>query len=352
VKAFRILALLAIAASSGCDLPTSLPEWSTSWEIVAAEKDVGIADLLPRDVRIDPRGFAIDSFSVTSSIVLGDVCEMCTCFDGPIPELEFSEHEWPMRLPSGLSEAQMLQGRARLVMTNHIGFDPLDDGLGGHGRIDVVLVDRNTREEVDRAEITGSWPVGDSVALEFDLAGRRLHSSLVAEVSGRTPGSGECDVDLTEESGFEARVELRDVIASSVSVSVRESALALDPRSLTLPSELASRLRPGDARVAVEVEMTSRVPTSAEIDLSVAPDAAALFTGAASLHTPLVLPGGTLAAPADARAVYLLDLTGVTGSRQLYFAARTRITGGRVARLTGPESLRYRLIVRAEVPSR
>jgi hypothetical protein len=246
----------------------------------------------------------------------------------------------------------MLQGRARLVMINHIGFDPLDDGQGGQGRIDVVLIDRDTGAEVDRAALTGSWPRGDSVALEFDLAGRRLHSGLVAEVSGRTPGSGDCDVDLTEESGFEARVELRDVVASSVSVVVRESALALDPRTLSLPAALASRLRPGDARVAVEVEMTNKVPTAAEIDLSVAPDAAALFTAAASLHTPLVLPGGTLAAPADARAVYLLDLTGIPQSRQLFFAARTRITSGRVVRLTGPESVRYRLIVRAEVPSR
>jgi hypothetical protein len=352
VTSFRTLVLPLALAAAACDLPTELPRWTTSWEMVAVEKNVRTVDLLPEGVRIDPRGFAIDSFSMSSSIELGDVCELCTCFDGPIPELEFSEHEWPLRLPSGVTEVQMLSGRARVVMTNHVGFDLLDDGQGGTGRIEVALTDGNTGEVLDRAELTESWPAGDSVALDFELSERRLNSSVVARVSGRTPGSGDCDVDLTEESGFAARVELRDVIARSVSVSVRESTLALEPRSLTLPDALASRLRPGEARLAVAVELTSRVQTAAEIDLSVAPAPDALFTGAASLHTPLVLPGGTLATPADARGLYLIDLTGVPEAKHLYFAARTKITAGRVVRLTGAESIRYRMIVRAEVPSR
>jgi hypothetical protein len=346
----RILPLLLAAAA--CDLPTSLPRWNTSWQLVAVEQDVRTAELLPEGVRVDPRGFVIDSFSVTSSIRLGDVCELCTCFDGPIPELEFSEHEWPVRLPSGMTEAQLLSGKARVVMTNRIGFDLLDDGLGGTGRLDVVLIDRNTDEVVDQVALTGSWPAGDSVAVEFELSNRRLHSGLVARVSGRTPGSGTCDVHLTEESGFVARVELRDVVASTVGVALRESALGLQPRSISLPASIAARLRPGEARIALDVELTSRVPIAAEVDLSVAPVADALFTGAAALHTPLLLPTATAAAPADAHGLYVLDLTGVPESKHLHFAARTRITGSRVVRLTGTESLRYRLIVRAEVPSR
>jgi hypothetical protein len=78
--------------------------------MVAVEKNVRTADLLPDGVRIDPRGFVIDSFSATSSIRLGDVCELCTCFDGPIPELEFSEHEWPLRLPSGMTRRRSCRG--------------------------------------------------------------------------------------------------------------------------------------------------------------------------------------------------------------------------------------------------
>ena len=157
---------------------------------------------------------------------------------------------------------------------------------------------------------------------------------------------------LNENSGFTGRVELSDMVASSVDVVVNASALALAPRSITLPPALASRLRPGEARVALEVEIESRVPTSAELDLSVASGADALFTKGAALHTPLVLARPIGTAPADARGLYLLELQGVPEAGRLHFAARTRITGTNIVRLTGAEWLEYRLRVHAEVPTR
>ena len=342
---------LALAAA-GCDLPTSPPSWTTSWELLAVEEDVTTAELLPDGVRLDPRGFAIDSFAISRSVRLADVCELCTCFDGPIPALEITPQEWAVQLPRGVAEAELLTGSARLVMTNRIGFDLLDDGLGGHGRVDVELIDRRTNEVLERAELAGSWPPGDSMALEFALTDRRLHSGLVAHLTGSTPGSGNCDVPLDPESGVDARLELRDVVASSVSVQLSDVSLALAPRSVSLPTALAERLRPGEARVALDVELTSRLPTSAELDLSVAPEAVALFTAAASLHTPLALSSPNASAPGDAHGLYLLQLEGISESGRLHFAARTRITRPRVVRLTGAEWLRYRLLVRAEVPSR
>ena len=166
---------LALAAA-GCDLPTSPPSWTTSWELLAVEEDVTTAELLPDGMRLDPRGFAIDSFAISRSVRLADVCELCTCFDGPIPALEITPQEWAVQLPGGVAEAELLTGSARLVMTNRIGFDLLDDGLGGHGRVDVELIDRRTNEVLERAELAGSWPPGDSMALEFALTDRRLHS--------------------------------------------------------------------------------------------------------------------------------------------------------------------------------
>ena len=347
-----IVVLPVVMATAACDLPTSLPSWTTSWELLAIEQDVSTAELLPTHVRVEPRGFVIDSFAATTKIRLGDVCELCTCFDGPIPQLEITPQEWALRLPPGVVEARLLSGKAHVVLTNRIGFDPLDDGQGGRGHLDVVLADRRADEELARVTLDDSWPDGDSLPLEFDLADRRLHSGVIARVSGSTPGSGDCDVELTEESGFHARVELRDLVASTVDVLLNEAALGMRPRSMELPDPLASRLRPGDARVALAVELRSLVPVSAEVDLSVASDADQLFTGAAALHTPLVLPSATDSAPADSHSLYLLDLAGVQEAGWLHFAARTRITGSRVARLTGVESLRYRLVVRAEVPSR
>ncbi len=345
--------LLALAAAgAGCDIPTALPTWTTGWDVLAVDQEITASDLLPAGVRIDRRGFAIDSFAATASIRLGEVCELCTCFDGPIPGLEISPHDWPVRLPAGLTEAQLLTGTARLVLVNEIGFDLLDDGQGGTGHLDVALIDRYTDQVLERRRIGGTLPPGDSLELSFNLAGRRLHSGLVARVSGHTPGSGGCSVKLTEQSGFRARVELENVVARSVDIAVGDGPLSLAPRSVQLPGWLARRLRPGDARIALDVQVESRVPTSAEVELSVAPATADLFTRAAALHTPLLLPSPTSTAAAAARGLFLLDLTGVPVAAQLHFAAHTRVTGNRVVRLTGGESLRYRLRVRAEVPIR
>lgn len=348
----KLLAAALLLGGTGCDIPTSLPSWTTSWEMVAVDQKITTADLLPAAVRADARGFVIDSFSATASIRMGEVCELCTCFDGPIPGLEISPHDWQVRLPPGLAEAQMTSGRARVVLENEIGFDLLDDGQGNPGWIDLVLFDRYSDTEIERRHITGSYPAGDTLAIEFDLSGLRLSPGLVVRVSGHTPGSGGCTVKLTENSGFTARVELRDVVASSVDVLVSDAMLGLAPHSIDLPAELARRLRPGDARIALDVQVTSRVPTSAEIDLSVAPAAATLFTRDASLHTPLVLPRPTGTTAADAKGLYLLELDGVPEADKLTFAARSHITGSNVVRLKGDESLEYELRVRAEVPSR
>lgn len=348
----KLLATMLLVGAAGCDIPTSLPSWTTEWDLLVVDQKIGAADLLPAGVRADARGFVIDSFGATGSIRLGEVCELCTCFDGPIPGLTITPHDWPVRLPPGLTEAQLRSGRARLVLVNEIGFDLLDDAQGGLGWLDVVLIDRYTDTQIDRRHLTGTFAPGDSLALEFDLAGRRLHSGLVARVSGQTPGSGGCTVKLTEKSGFTARVELRDVVASTVDVVVGDASLALAPRSLQLPAALARRLRPGDARVALDVEIESRVPTSAELDLSVATGADELFTKAAALHTPLILSRPTAAGAADARGLYLLELDGIPEATRLHFAARTRITGSQIVRLRGDEWLEYRLRLRAEVPIR
>lgn len=126
------------------------------------EKTVAAADLLPAGVRVDPWGFTIDSFAAAASIRLGEVCELCICFDGPIPGLDITPHDWPVRLPAGLSEAQLLAGRARLVLVNEIGFDVLDDGISGKGYLDIVLIDRYTDTVIESVHLDGTFPPADS----------------------------------------------------------------------------------------------------------------------------------------------------------------------------------------------
>lgn len=344
---FFVLAALGL---SGCDLPTELPRWTTEWEVLAVDRTLGMADLLPRGVRQVPGGFAFDSFSVASSLRLADACPLCTCYDGPIPGLDIA-HDWPIQLPPNVYEAEVSSGKARLVLVNEIGFDPLDDGSGGKGTLEVALTDRYTGQVFDRRLVSGSLPVGDSLRIELDLTGLRAHSGLVARVSGHTAGSGGCPVRFTDRSGFAARMDMVGVVSRTVDVYLPDASLALPPRSVTLPGWLARRLRPSDARLALDIEVHSGMPLTAEVGLSVATAAQTLFTPDAALETPLMLRAPTGAAASDAHGLFLLDLAGIPDADELHFAARPRIIGSSIARLRGTETLRYELRLRAEVPS-
>lgn len=349
---FRLVALAGVAVLAACDLPTQLPRWDTEWDVVPLRDTVATADLLPDHVRLADGGFAIDSFSVTSRVRLSDVCELCTCFDGPVPPLTISPHEWAVRLPPGLVEAEMEGGTARIVLHNEVGFDLLDDGRGGRGWVEVELLDRFAGETLQVVRVDRPFPPGDSLTLDFELGGRRLHGGLVARVSGRTPGSGCRSVTPGEETGFRARVELRDVRASHVDVLLSDAQVSVRDRSFAMPDAIAARLRAGDADVVVEVELASSVSVAVEVGLSVARSAETLFTGAAALHTPLLLPPGALAVPSRVSKRYVLTLAGLQEAERLHVASHNRITGSRRVRLTGGEALAYRVRLLARVPVR
>lgn len=324
----------------------------TEWEAVLVADTIATAQLLPESMRIGPEGFILDEFTTSNEVRLGEVCDICTCFEGPIPPIELAPQDWPMKLPPGLSEATLDGGTARLTLHNEIGFDVLDDGQGGKGWLVVEFVDIRTEKVLDSVRVAGSFPSGDSLVVVFDLSNLVLSSYLVARVSGRTPGSGCDDFELTPELGFRADVSLEDVVASSVWVLVSDWAVSLPDREFELPALIADRLRPGDAEVTVEVELGTRLPTSMELTLSAAADPAHLFTDQAALYTPLPLPAGARDQTLRIRKEYVVDVAPLQGAERLYLATRNRITGSRRVELRGSEGVEYRVTLKARIPSR
>ena len=194
-----------------------------------------------------------------------------------------------------------------------------------------------------------SFPSGDSLTMAFDLGGRRLQGGLVARVSGRTPGTCR-SVHLEPDAGVRARVDLVGVEASSVDVILSDAAVSPRDASFEVPQALADRLSRGDARAVVDVELVSTLPTSLEAGLSVAAAPEALFTGSAALDTPMPVAAGAPGTPVRSGGRYVLDLAAVQGATRLWVAAHDRITGERRIRVTGQESLAFRVRLLATVP--
>ena len=344
--------LAGALALGGCDLPTELPRWDTAWDVVLAADTISTAELLPDELGLTDEGFVLEDFQSESTVALGDVCELCTCFDGPIPPLEIAPTDWELRLPPRVLAVRVLRGSAELVLHNEMAFDILDDGEGGRGFLQVELVDTRTDEVFETVRFDDPLPPGDSVRLDFDLPSLDLTPRVVARVRGETPGSGCDDVELDPEDGFRARVRLRNVVARDALVILSDESVAPPGRTVELPGGLADRLRPDDAELAAEVEVGSRLPAAVDVELSAAADPDDLYTARAALFTPLVLPMGGVDAPAEVRKTFLMELDRLEGAESLRLEGRSRITTSRIVRLRGGESVTYRVRLRARIPNR
>ena len=347
---------LAIAwlliGGAACDIPTELPRWQTGWTFVALDDTVATQDFLPEGVREVGSFFVVDSLVSEETVRLGDVCEFCTCFSGPIPSVDLDPFDWALPLPGGLTEASLSSGTAEVVLYNEVAFDLLDDGMGNRGVLTVDLFDLRSNVVLDSVRLSEPFPPDDSLRLSFDLRGLELHRNVVARVGGTTPGSGCDDIVLTPEMGIRADVAIRDVRASSVRVVVSDGDVSLQGEQFSIPEFVANRLRPGDARLVLEVEVISSIAITLDLLLSAASRPEDLFTERAALFTPMSIDPGSRAAPTEVAKLFLLDVASVEGAERLHFASRNRVVGDRRVEVAGGEQVRYRATLRAELPNR
>jgi hypothetical protein len=342
----------ALVLALACDLPLGLPRFTTEWVVPAAGDSLGLSDLLPSGFRVTPEGFVLDSLVSNQTVRLGDVCELCTCFSGPIPPVDLTPQSWRVPVPGGLSKAVLERGSARILIRNHAGFDLLDDGEGGRGFVLIRLTDLLTRSVLDSVSVSQPFPPDDSLSLHIDLAGLELTPFMVAELTGRTPGSGCDDVSLDPDVGIEAVVRLENVLAESVEAVLSDAAVALSGRTVSLPSALADRLRPGEADLVVEVETSTSIPVDVEVLLSVAGTEEDLFTENAALLTPLLIKGGSPDAPSSFRRLFVVNTASLEGADHVLVRTRSRIIGDRRVVFRGQEAFSYKVTLRAEIPVR
>lgn len=349
-----VIPLLAAAALGmvGCDIPTSLPRYDTVWELVLARDTVRVDDFLPAEMRSTPEGLVVDSFLVRDSVRLGEVCELCTCFGGPIPELDLDVQEYGFDLPGRLIEARLEEGTAVLRLTNGLGFDLLDDGLGNRGMLRAQLVDGRTGDTLVTRVVSEPFPNGSTLTLEFPLAGILAHTSLVTRVSGSTPGSSCDDLALDPNDGLDVEVELRGVRTLAATVLVVPTDLAPPEESAALPGLVAERF--GDARtdLVAELLVESTLGLPVNLDLSVAGRTLDLFSPAAALTTPVEVAGGSPQVPARLMREYVIAPELLANADSVIAGARTFLPSGGLVVVRGGEQVIYDLRLRARVPTR
>ncbi len=344
--------LLLLLAPSACDIPLGAPEWTADWAFTAVADTLDAGDLLPSGVRALPDGFAVDSLLLSNDVRIGDICELCTCFSGPIPPVSLTPQDYQIPLPAGLIGAGLRRGRARIVLTNELPFDLLDDGQGHRGNITVELTNTLTNQVVERVEINDPFPPGTSLTLEFDLAGLELNRQLIARVQGSTPGSGCDSISVSPDDGIRADVSIFGAEAEWVQIVLSDAVLDLEPREIEIPRFIADRLRPGDARIVLDTRVANGTGATAEIIVSAAVAREDLFSERAALFTPIPIPMGTATQPAIVERLFVLDLESVAHQRLLYLETASRVVGNRIVRLEGDEFVAYTVTLKAQIPSK
>jgi len=346
------LPLVLLLAGSGCDLPTAVPAWDTEWELLLARDSVPVRDVVPPEVELVPDGFRVSRFVTRDSVRLEEVCELCTCFDGPIPQLTLEPQDYRFDLPNRLLEAPLSSGTAVLELTNGLGFDLLDDGFGNLGFVRADLVDQRTGDTLVTRVYGDAFPDQATVALTFPLDGVLLSRSIVARVTGITPGSQCDDLSLDPTDGLDVRVELRDIEAPSARILLNEADLAPPVRRAALPDFIASRLRPDASDIVVALTASSSLGLPVDLELSMAGASEDLYRAAAALTTPVRIAPGAPDDPTELRREYIVDPAVLQGRDSVVVAGRTSLSQGRSVIVRGPEVLTYEVRLRARVPSR
>ena len=241
-RLFAAAAALLLLAALGCDLPTSAPLWTTTWELPADSSEVSVADLLPDNVIVVETGSA-KAFEASFGAVplvktLGGVCTMCNAANGQRvekPDFVIVDSS-TADLPIDVFSLDVVGGAVDYTITNRFSFDPLNPSATAEGWLRVVI--RSGETILARDSLSGA-----TLSLPYDvprthtvvLAGTpaapvRISGPITVVVTLASPAGDSVTIDTSEE--IRVAVTPRAIRASQLAVNVTDRELS--PRSGTV----------------------------------------------------------------------------------------------------------------------
>lgn len=199
----RWLPALGILLLGGCDIPTEIPRWDTTWIIPVEGTSVGVTSLLPSSVSTVANGsqFAVSIQPVTFSQNLGQLCPPCIALHGQtVPKLEFTRSfSGNTALPSEVLSAQLTSGGVTARLQHDLSFDPIRPSASARGRI--VLVLTSGARELSRDTINGvttAFPPGQALVRNLALSAGPVSGVLTLSVELFSPAGDPVTIDRTD----------------------------------------------------------------------------------------------------------------------------------------------------------
>lgn len=341
-----LVGLTAVAALvAGCDYPSAVPTWNTSWELPADSLELPVDSLLPAAVRVsaDRQAFLLSVDPVSFARSLGEVCSSCGAAQGQtVPKPAFTlEANGASRLPSDVASASLQSGSLTVRLTNGFGFDPLRPGATARGTMTLVVSSRGQVIATDTIRGTvQSFPTGTALTRQLALLAATVQDSVEVRVTLDSPAGDPVVVDTAQRLAITATVDTARVTG----VLVRTAGLdvAFDDATLDVQDiDAAMRDRARDGALAFTI--ANGFDAEGTFDLTVATASGArivkpglrILAGASTLTVSFteaeiarILDGSavTLSLRGTVRGLNVGDVMAVTPDDVLRAAGRLRLT--------------------------
>ena len=253
--------LVALAAISGCDVPTEVPAFDVRWVFPIDSTAIPVSDLIPASgVAISGTNFQLTVAPVVIGETLGGICPACAPLDGlTVPTPGFSiVYQGGGSLPADVVSATLVSGSISLGIQNDLGFDPINPAGAGTGTMTITIHDGDALGPVIGQVVldgaTTALPDGVLTTVPLVLTPGTVSSGFVAVVDINAP-VGVTPVLIDISAGLDITATPGAILVSSATLDVDGQAVGFPQTALdvsAISADLVSRIISGSLIVDVQ----------------------------------------------------------------------------------------------------
>ncbi len=267
-RRIMVLAALAVAAWTACDIPTEPPMWEQTWVVPGETIVVGVASLLPAGVSLSADGTAFETTvpGFDLDVSLGEMCADCGPVNGTTADKPAFSHtvNSTTNLPSALVSASVVGEAFDVLLAHNLSFDPLRPSSDpGAERGYLVVRVTSGGNVVASDSLSGddwSFAPGEPLVPMLSVNAVDVTNALDVAVAIYSPAGDPVEIDTSDTMGvsvFQATVSIAEATVEATAITVDAPAATME---LDVDSALASRVRSGalrlDARNPFDLEGT------------------------------------------------------------------------------------------------
>ena len=231
--------LATVVLATGCDVPTSVPNWDMTWNFPASSTAIPVTSFLPNGITVTPGGAAFQATVNTLTITrtLAQDCPQCvTGVAAPKPAYTAAVTSAPVSLPANVTAATLVADTVFVTMVNRYQFDPINPGGGATGSMTFTVT--SGAATLGTRTLSGPAstipPNGATTIAKIPVTGSVSSAGISVRVDVNSPQGSTITLTNTANQQFTYTVRIGGsaqgpVVASAASVSLTNQPVRPSP---------------------------------------------------------------------------------------------------------------------------